>query len=256
MRLRTLLAGTAVLAASAIGSTAVATAASAHGDHESNVGQPATVTAIHGIPGKNGVPVDILVKPNGKKSSVRLKDVTFGQQATAKLKPGYYEIDVFLHGTWTLVTKAWSYVPAGENLSVIAHLDAWGKPEISIYDNDKPSAGSRRLIVRHDAYAPKVDIVAGKPQAPVPPCTSLTNPGQCQVDLPLSVTTIPNVGIYVPALSATIPVGDVAIGALAQPGHDLIVYAVGNANSGVRSPILGGALPGSTDQFQLLVQVV
>ncbi|MFZ1946840.1 MAG: DUF4397 domain-containing protein [bacterium] len=49
---------------------------------------------------------------------------------------------------------------AGENVTIVAHLDAMGNPTASKFDNDfSPTGrGKARLIVHHTAYAPMVDI--------------------------------------------------------------------------------------------------
>jgi hypothetical protein len=53
-------------------------------------------------------------------------------------------------------------VPAGANITVVAHLDASGDPALTPYVNDvsRIPAGQARLIVRHDAAAPTVDVRA------------------------------------------------------------------------------------------------
>ncbi len=54
-------------------------------------------------------------------------------------------------------------VPAGANITVVAHLDESGKPGLTPYVNDtsQVAAGQARLTVRHDAAAPAVDVRAG-----------------------------------------------------------------------------------------------
>ena len=46
-------------------------------------------------------------------------------------------------------------VPAGANITVVAHLSASGKPALTPYVNDTSpiAAGQTRLTVRHDAAA-------------------------------------------------------------------------------------------------------
>ena len=48
-------------------------------------------------------------------------------------------------------------VPAGANITVVAHLDESGKPVLTPYVNDtsQVAAGQARLTVRHDAAAPR-----------------------------------------------------------------------------------------------------
>ena len=65
-------------------------------------------------------------------------------------------------------------VPAGANITVVAHLDADGDPKLTPFVNDvsKIPAGDARLVVRHTAAAPAVDVRAGGD----PVFTDLTNP--------------------------------------------------------------------------------
>ena len=59
---------------------------------------------------------------------------------------------------------------------MVAHLTAKGKPALTPYVNDVSTipAGKARVIVRHDAAAPAVDVRANKE----PVFTDLTNPKQ------------------------------------------------------------------------------
>jgi hypothetical protein len=51
-------------------------------------------------------------------------------------------------------------VPAGADLTVVAHLDAAGKPAISVYQDKagKVPAGRSRVVVRHAAQAPGIGV--------------------------------------------------------------------------------------------------
>lgn len=66
--------------------------------------------------------------------------------------------------TWAYpVISATAQVPAGANVSLVAHLTAAGAPTITPFVNNvsKLSAGQAWLIVRHTAAAPAVDVRAG-----------------------------------------------------------------------------------------------
>ena len=54
-------------------------------------------------------------------------------------------------------------VPGGANVTVVAHLTESGKPTLTPYANDVSAlpVGKARVIVRHDAAAPEVDVRAG-----------------------------------------------------------------------------------------------
>ena len=54
-------------------------------------------------------------------------------------------------------------LPAGGNVTLVAHLSESGQPTITPFVNDVSSvaAGQARLVVRHTAAAPAVDVLAG-----------------------------------------------------------------------------------------------
>ena len=111
-------------------------------------------------------------------------------------------------------------LPAGANASIVAHLDASGQPKLTVFVNDTSSlaAGNARLVVRHTAAAPAVDVLAnGKPTF-----TNLTNPNQATADLPAGT-----ISASVAAAGTTTPViGPVD---LTLPGATVtVVYAVGS----------------------------
>jgi hypothetical protein len=67
-------------------------------------------------------------------------------------------------------------VTAGTNISAVVHMAQDGKPTMTQFDNDvnRVSAGNARLVVRHTAAAPPVNVVVdGAPLA-----TNLANPNQ------------------------------------------------------------------------------
>ncbi|MFI7219282.1 DUF4397 domain-containing protein [Micromonospora maritima] len=73
-------------------------------------------------------------------------------------------------------------VPGGQNLSVVAHPTVDGAQTITPNVNDTSAvpAGQARLIVRHDAQAPAVDVRANG-QVIV---RNLTNPNEAKVSVP------------------------------------------------------------------------
>jgi hypothetical protein len=67
-------------------------------------------------------------------------------------------------------------VTAGGNISAVVHMAQDGKPTMTQFDNDvnRVAAGSARLVVRHTAAAPPVNVVVdGAPLA-----ANLANPNQ------------------------------------------------------------------------------
>jgi hypothetical protein len=104
---------------------------------------------------------------------------------------------------------------------VLAHLDASGKPTLTPFENDTATvpAGQGRLIVRHTAAAPAVDIVLADGSRPF---TNLTNPNEAAAVLPAGQIAGAKV-----APTGGAPIADVPTVEL-KAGSDLIVYAVGS----------------------------
>ena len=182
----------------------------------------ATVSILHGVP---GLTVDVYA--NGEELVPDFKPGTLTDPQT--LPAGSYDLQVFAAGddpdTAKPAIEADNVkVPAGANATVVAHLDADGKPVLTPYVNDTAATapGQARLTVRHDAAAPAVDVRAdGKVLF-----GDLTNPNQDTADVPA--------GDY--SADVTLAGSDqVAIGpadlALAE-GTSTIVYAWGSADDG------------------------
>ncbi|BAL88547.1 hypothetical protein AMIS_33270 [Actinoplanes missouriensis 431] len=117
------------------------------------------VTVVHGIPGQ---PVDVYV--NGEKT---IPDFQPGKVAgPLSLPAGQYDIALTKPGDAigdALLTLDDAEVPGDANVSLVAHLTEDGKPALTPFVNDtsKVGAGKARLIVRHAAAAPAVDVRAG-----------------------------------------------------------------------------------------------
>ena len=210
---RTVLAGlvAALLAATALlGSAIPAQAAST-----------ASVSVLHAVPGAT---VDVYV--NGKALLTDFKPGTL--TSPQALAAGSYDLKVVNAGAGAggkAVAEAKGVkVPAGANITVVAHLDPSGNPTLTPYVNDVStvSAGKARLIVRHDAAAPAVDVRAGGQ----PVFTNLTNPrqdaaevaaGTIRADVVLAGQSKPVIG------PASLDLGE---------GTTTIVYAWGSAKAG------------------------
>jgi hypothetical protein len=178
----------------------------------------ASVSVVHGIP---KTPVNVFV--NGKLTLRNFKPGTVA--GPLSLPAGSYQVRVFppgnTAGTGTPVISATANVPAGANVSLVAHLDPAGKPTITPFVNDvsRLAAGQARLIVRHTAAAPAVDVRAGG----TPVIRGLTNPQQRELTLPagsvradvvLAGTSTVVIG------PATVPLGE---------GTATVGYAIGSA---------------------------
>ena len=179
----------------------------------------ATVSVVHGIP---NTPVNVFV--NGKLTLTDFKPGTVA--GPLQLPPGSYTVTVFpasnMTGTGTPVIKATATLTGGENASLVAHLSAAGKPELTAFVNDTAAvaAGMARLVVRHTAAAPAVDVRANKQVA----FKDLTNPNQAMADLPAGSISAD----VVLAGTSTVVIGPATLD-LAE-GTSTTVYAIGSAN--------------------------
>jgi hypothetical protein len=191
----------------------------------------ASVVVVHGIP---DTPVDVYVN-----DELTLDDFAFGTVTDAlSLPAGTYNLDVRAadaEASADPILTADATLAGGDNVSIVAHLDAAGAPKITPFANDTApvAAGNGRLVVRHTAAAPAVDVLAGG----TPTFTNLSNPNEAKADLPagtvsaavaLAGTTAPVIG------PADVPVTE---------GSATIVYAVGSAedaNLSVLVQTIGG----------------
>ena len=116
-----------------------------------------TLNVVHGIP---GLTVDVCV--NGSKAITDFKpgDVVSG----VKLPGGEYRLKVTPAGEAcrAAVLKAVADLRGGRNYTVVANLDDEGTPNLALFRNNtrKTDAGEARLVVRHTADAPAVNVWA------------------------------------------------------------------------------------------------
>jgi len=190
------------------------------------------VFVVHGIPGQ---PVDVYV--NGQKTLDNFQPNTVA--GPLSLEEGSYDLALTRPGEpvgSAIVTADDGQVPGGQNLSVVAHLTADGQPTITPYANDVApvAAGKARLIVRHDAAAPAVDVRADGTAV----FSNLTNPNEAKAEVDAGSVTADV------TLAGTT---DVVIGPqqvnLAE-GSVNILYAVGSAQDGTLS-LIAQTLTGS-----------
>lgn len=179
----------------------------------------ATVSVVHGIP---NTPVNVFV--NGKSTLANFKPGTVA--GPLQLPAGKYDIKIYpasdTGGTGTPVISASASVQAGQNYSLVAHLTADGKPTLTPYVNDVSpvAAGKARLVVRHDAAAPAVDVRANGQVA----FSNLTNPNEVKADLAAGSISAD----VVLAGTSTVVIGPATLN-LAE-GTSTIVYADGSAS--------------------------
>ncbi len=175
-----------------------------------------TVTVIHGVPG-----VDVDVYVNGDLTLEAFTPETITDPL--ELPAGDYTVDIRPAGadpaTDPIITGT-TTLPAGANATLIAHLAADGTPTLGVFVNDTAAtaAGEGRLVVRHTAAAPAVDVLAGGE----PVISGLENPNEETLALPAG--TVP---AAVAAAGTTEPViGPVDVPVVA--GQVTIVYAIGS----------------------------
>lgn len=114
-------------------------------------------------------------------------------------------------------------MPGGANISLAAHLSAAGEPQITPFVNDvsKVGAGKARLIVRHTAAAPAVDVRAGGK----PVFEGLTNPKEAKADVAAGSVEAD----VVLAGTDTVAIGPADLNL--KEGTATIVYAIGSAEA-------------------------
>jgi hypothetical protein len=131
--------------------------------------QAAEIYVVHGINGEDlgasrALPVDVAV--NG---GCLLQDVELGAITDAiEVDAGSYDIDIFLATAGAgcsgpLAVTETIDVQLTESASVVAHLTEQGTPTLTKFVNDLqalPPWFSTRLIVRHAAAAPPVDVIS------------------------------------------------------------------------------------------------
>lgn len=219
-RIRWLLAVTTAALLAALG-VAAATPAAAQ--------ETSQVSVVHGIPGQ---PVDVYV--NG---DLTLEDFQPGDIAgPLELPAGSYDIDLTAPGDpieEAILSAEGVEVPAGQNLSAVAHLTEDGEPTLSAYVNDVSglAAGQSRVTVRHNAAAPAVDVRVD--QSPV--FTGLTNPDEATAEV--EAGTISADVVLAGSEDVVLGPADLDLG----EGTLTIVYAIGSADE---------------DTLELLVQVI
>lgn len=180
-----------------------------------------TVYVVHGIPGLT-VDVyvdDVLTLPGFTPTTVA---------GPLTLPAATYNIKIFGAGadpsTATPAIEENVTLPAGANASLVANLSEAGTPVLNTFVNDTAAApaGEGRIVVRHTAAAPAVDVLANG--APV--FTNLTNPNSVQADLPAGT-----IEASVALAGTTAPVIGPAPVTI-EAGSATIVYAIGSAAEG------------------------
>jgi hypothetical protein len=177
------------------------------------------VSVVHGIPGQ---PVDVYVNGDRTLENFQPGDVA----GPLSLEEGDYDLALTRPGEevgQAILTVNDAAIPGGANVSLVAHLNAQGEPTLTPFANDvsKLDAGQARLIVRHTAAAPAVDVRAGGD----PVFEDLTNPKEAKADLPAASVSAD----VVLAGSDTVVLGPTDLNL--REGTATIVYAIGSAEN-------------------------
>jgi uncharacterized protein DUF4397 len=182
----------------------------------------ATVSILHGVP---DTPVDVYA--NGERLIDDFQPGTLTDPL--ELPAGNYDLALFpadaADGSGSpLLSANGVAVPAGANATVVAHLKADGAPTLTPFVNDTSAvpAGQARVVVRHTAAAPAVDIRAGG-QVVAP---GLSNPTEAALTVPAGSVSAD----VVLAGTSTVAVGPADL-TLAE-GATTVVYAWGSQEAG------------------------
>jgi hypothetical protein len=185
-----------------------------------------TVTVIHGIP---GVPVDVYVNDGLAIGNFLPTD----QAGPLTLAPAAYRVAVYAHTDSppasaaprrdAAVISQTVTVPGKANVSLIANLDSTGTPVLSAFVNDVSpvAAGQARVVVRHLAQAPTVDVLVNGTRA----LTNLAHGQEQSTELPAGTYDF---GV------AVAPDGPTVLnlaGTSLAAGSITVVYATGSATA-------------------------
>jgi len=185
------------------------------------------VTVIHGVP---GLTVDVYV--NGGLALPNFEPYTVTDPLT--LPEGNYDIEIYPAGAdpnaGDPAIAGSAFLPGGANASIVAQLTEDGAPTLSVFVNDisEIDRGLSRLVVRHTAAAPTVDVSLFDRRTGdfVGTAEGLSNPNEVQLEVPRNryLATIQ------PAGTDTVVFGPADL--KLDPGFAYFVYAVGSLDDG------------------------
>lgn len=147
--------------------------------------EPAAVHVVHGLP---GLDIDVYVDDEAVVEDLAYTSIT----EALVLAAGDHRIEVVPAGadpqTAVPTGAARVTLSPGSDVSVVAHLDLDGDAQLTVFANDTSAVaeGTARVIARHTAMAPAIDVRA----ASSPAITDLSNSEQATVD-PVPATTLP-----------------------------------------------------------------
>ncbi len=179
------------------------------------------VRAVHGIP---NTPVDVYV--NG---ALTFENFVYEQTRTATVASGSYVVAIRPHNalaTSNPLLSLTAVLTDGEDVDLVAFLDAAGTPQLKPFFNDVSCLdhGFGRLTVRHTAQAGPVNVFAGASKI----ISDLANGAEAKLVLPAA--TYENVQVRTVTGDA-LAIGPVSI--TLTNGNHKVIYAVGSATLGV-----------------------
>lgn len=188
----------------------------------------AMLNVVHGIP---GLDVDVCV--NGAKA---ITDFNPGEVVSGVALPeGTYRFRVVAEGDDCddVVLKARRTLEGDRNYTVIANLNDEGEPNLKFFRNNtrKTEAGQARVIVRHTADAPAVNVWANG--APLNRGFEFTWGEARRYDVPKGDYTV---FVSLPRQSDPV-IGPVDL--MLKAGYSYQVYAWGNGSAGYDLAVIG-----------------
>ncbi len=187
----------------------------------------ATAYVVHGIP---GLVVDVYV--NGQLFAEDFAPGTVAGPLTGPAGTASLAIVPANGDPATPALAATLTVNAGQNLTLVAHLDADGAPTLSVFENDVTKTSNARIVVRHTAAAPAVDLLLFPGTPSEQRLGPLSNGQEAQVEVPGGTYT----GALVPTGTSDIVIGpaDFAF----SSGKAYFVYVIGSLAGGTAGPLL------------------
>jgi hypothetical protein len=183
----------------------------------------ATVSVLHAVP---DTPVDVYA--NGEELIADFQPGTLTDPL--ELPAGSYDLAIYPAGSDPAATEPAAsadgvMVPAGANATVVAHLTEDGSGAVLtpfVNDVSAVPAGQARVVVRHTAAAPAVDVRAGG----TPVIEGLANPDEQSLTVPAGTVSAD----VVVAGTDTVAIGPADL-SLAE-GATTIAYAWGSQDAG------------------------
>lgn len=184
-------------------------------------GKTAEVSVLHAVP---NTPVDVYL--NHKRILNDFKPGTLA--GPLSVKAGTYTVTITAatakNDRHPIIGPAKLKFHSARSYTVVAHLTASGKPTATSYLNTikKTPKGDGRIIVRHDAAAPAVDILVNGKVA----MKHLTNPKQSKADIKAGTYSV---AVALAGTKAPV-IGPAKV--KVKKYTDTIVYAWGSAAQG------------------------